>query len=279
MNNPTKEKATRASNSDTPAWLIPLKIAGLAVHLRVAAALQELAVLPVSAACCATRIESTASSSSGMANRVYLHPMVWGSLVLFFVAKSSVFSPGWPLLIWFIMLTVCFLTVMYNFDIFKAGILLVSLVAVFGLAYISNMEWHWNPLRGLAHHIRGLERHVSPPVSTSVACYVFAVLIFAEVVWAWLFNRVELDESYVYEHQVHEEHHARADLCARAQTGNQRPAGTPDPRRRRHRAPHEDRIQTIPERARRVARIGPGDRLDAGLSPQRASRNGTQTPR
>ena len=29
----------------------------------------------------------------------------------------------------------------------------------------------------------------------------FAVLIFAEVAWAWLFNRVELDESYVYEHK------------------------------------------------------------------------------
>ncbi len=25
--------------------------------------------------------------------------------------------------------------------------------------------------------------------------------IAAEVVWAWLFHRVEIDESYVYEHQ------------------------------------------------------------------------------
>ena len=111
------------------------------------------------------------------------------------------------------MLAVCFLTVMYNFDIFKAGVLLVCLVAVFGLAYISNLEWHWNPLRGLAHHIRGLDASVTPGFYV-VACYVFAVLIVAEVVWAWMFNRVELDESYVYEHKFMKSTHARADLRA-----------------------------------------------------------------
>lgn len=46
---------------------------------------------------------------------VYLHPMIWGSLLLFFVVKSGVMGTGWPVLIWFIMLCICFLTVIYNF--------------------------------------------------------------------------------------------------------------------------------------------------------------------
>ena len=59
--------------------------------------------------------------------------MIWGSLVLFFVVKSGLIGAGWPVLIWFIMLCICFLTVIYNFDIFKASILFVSVAAVFGL--------------------------------------------------------------------------------------------------------------------------------------------------
>lgn len=131
---------------------------------------------------------------------VYLHPMTWGSLVLFFVARSGVFAPGWPLLVWFVLLMLCFLTVMYNFDVFKAGVLLVSLVAVFGIAYMSTSEWHWNPLRGIYDHIRGRNASVTPGFYV-VSCYAFVMLIAAEVIWAWLFNRVELDDSYLYEHR------------------------------------------------------------------------------
>jgi hypothetical protein len=129
---------------------------------------------------------------------VYLHPMVWGSLILFFVAKSGVVAAGWPLLVWFILLAICFLTVIYNFDILKTGVLLACLVAVFSLAYISNIEWEWNVFQFLANHVRGLEVSVSPGFYV-VSCYVFAMLIFAELLTAWLFHRVELDESYVYE--------------------------------------------------------------------------------
>jgi hypothetical protein len=131
---------------------------------------------------------------------VYLHPMIWGSLVLFFVAKSEVFTPGWPLLVWFILLAVCFLTVMYNFNIVKAGVLVVCVVAVISLAYVANVEWEWNPLRAVARHIAWLKADVTPGFYIA-ASYVFALLIAAEVIWAWLFNRVEIDESYVYEHR------------------------------------------------------------------------------
>jgi hypothetical protein len=118
--------------------------------------------------------------------------------VLFFVTKSEVFSPGWPLLVWFVMLAVCFLTVMYNFDILKAAILGIALIAVGGIAFFSTIQWHWNPALYLAHHIKNLEAAVTPGFYVASA-YVFLLLIFAEVVWAWMFNRVELDESYVYE--------------------------------------------------------------------------------
>jgi len=129
---------------------------------------------------------------------VYLHPMIWGSVVLFFVVKSGLIGPGWPILIWFIMLCICFLTVIYNFDIFKAGILFVSVAAVFGLAYVSNSEWEWNPLGWVRSYVEGLDVTVSSGFYIASA-WIFAFLISAELVWAWLFNRVELDESYVYE--------------------------------------------------------------------------------
>ncbi len=131
---------------------------------------------------------------------IYLHPMTWGSVVLFFVVKSGVVSPGWPLLIWFVLLAICFLTVIYNFDIFKAGVLLLCLVAVFGLAYISRAEWAWNPLAFVATYVTNLQVTVSEGFYIAAA-WVFALVISAEVIWAWLFNRVELDESYCYEHR------------------------------------------------------------------------------
>ncbi len=129
---------------------------------------------------------------------VYLHPMIWGSVILFFVVKSGVIGAGWPVLIWFVMLGICFLTVIYNFDIFKAAILFVSIVAVFSLAYVSNAQWEWNPLGWVRNYIEHLDVVVSEGFYIASA-WVFALLISAEVIWAWLFNRVELDESYVYE--------------------------------------------------------------------------------
>ena len=129
---------------------------------------------------------------------VYLHPMVWGSLLLYVVVKSDVFTTGWPLLAWFILLAVCFLTVIYNFNIVKAGVLIVCIVAVLSLAYVSNAEWEWNPMSVIADHIKSLQAQVEPGFYI-VASYVFALLISSEVLWAWLFNRVEIDESYVYE--------------------------------------------------------------------------------
>jgi hypothetical protein len=129
---------------------------------------------------------------------VYLHPMVWGSLILFFVTKSSVFPPGWPLLAWFILLSVCFLTVMYNFDILKSGVLLVAVIAVSALAYISKLQFDWNPLSWLYVKVQQLNVSVEPGFYVAAAG-VFALLICGELAWAWLFNRVEIDESYVYE--------------------------------------------------------------------------------
>jgi len=131
---------------------------------------------------------------------VYLHPMIWGSVILFFVTKSGVVGEGWPLFIWFVLLTICFLTIMYNFNILKGAILIVSLVALFGLAYIANSEWDWNPLKIVSQHILWLKAEVSPGFYIASA-YVFSLLICSEVLKSWFFNRVELDESYVYEHR------------------------------------------------------------------------------
>jgi hypothetical protein len=65
---------------------------------------------------------------------------------------------------------------------------------------MATVELAWNPLTAVAAHVRLLDASVSPGFFVAAA-YVFTALISAEVVWAWLFHRVEIDESYVYEHQ------------------------------------------------------------------------------
>jgi hypothetical protein len=131
---------------------------------------------------------------------VYLHPMIWGGFIFAALAKSPWPTEGWVLLSWFTLLFVCFMTIMYNFDVVKTSILLVGLVAVLGLSYIANMELDWNPLKSGLKHIQNLEASVTPGFYV-IGSYIFAMMIAAEIIWAWLFHRVEIDESYVYEHR------------------------------------------------------------------------------
>ena len=130
---------------------------------------------------------------------VYLHPMIWGSFLLYLISFSGL-SAGWLLLFWFTALVVCFLTIMYNFDIVRTAILVTGVTALLGAAYFSTIEWSWNPLVALRDHVSSLQANVSPGFFL-VSGYVFALLITSEIVWSWLFHRVEIDESYVYERQ------------------------------------------------------------------------------
>ncbi len=131
---------------------------------------------------------------------VYLHPMIWGSLILYFVASAGTASTSWLLLYWFIGLLVCFVTVMYNFNVLRTAMLAIGVVALLGVAYISTIELSWNPLAELANHIAGLAADVTPGFYLASA-YFFGALIVSEVIWAWLFHRVEIDEAYIYEHK------------------------------------------------------------------------------
>jgi len=131
---------------------------------------------------------------------IYLHPMIWGSLALFGLTAAGVITAAWALLAWFVALFVCYITILYNFDIIRCSILATGIVAFFGMAHFSTVELAWNPLTAVADHVRLLDASVSPGFFIAAA-YLFTALISAEVVWAWLFHRVEIDESYVYEHQ------------------------------------------------------------------------------
>ena len=131
---------------------------------------------------------------------IYLHPMIWGSLALFGLTAGNVITAGWALLAWFVAFFVCYITILYNFDIIRCSILATGIVAFFGMAHFATVELAWNPLTAVADHIRWLDASVSPGFFVAAA-YVFLTLIAAEVIWAWLFHRVEIDESYVYEHQ------------------------------------------------------------------------------
>ena len=130
---------------------------------------------------------------------VYLHPMVWGSLLLYLFAITETIPAGFVLLAWLAGLAVCYLTIMYNFNVIRTAILAVGMVALFGLAYVATVEFAWNPLTAIAGHVARLEAGVTPGFYI-VTAYLFTALIASEVVWAWLFHRVEIDESYVYEH-------------------------------------------------------------------------------
>lgn len=131
---------------------------------------------------------------------VYLHPMIWGSLLLSLMARNQWVEPQWLLLTWFATLFVCYLAIMYNFNVLRMATLGIGLVALFGMAYVSTVEWSWNPLHALAQHLSAQKATVSAGFYV-VASYVFLLLIASEVIWAWLFHRVEIDESYVYEHR------------------------------------------------------------------------------
>jgi hypothetical protein len=134
---------------------------------------------------------------------VYLHPMIWGGFILAafaYTTDQTSTVAGWILLSWFILLFVCFLTIMYNFDVIKSAVMLVGVIAILGLAYIANMELAWNPLTSGFDKIKYLGASVSPGFYM-VSGFVFALMIASEIIWAWLFHRVEIDESYVYEHR------------------------------------------------------------------------------
>lgn len=131
---------------------------------------------------------------------IYLHPMIWGSLLLYGLTAGGAVGAGWALLIWFVALFLCYVTILYNLDVVRCAVLAVGLIAFFGMAHMATVELSWNPLTAVAAHIRQLDASVSPGFFVAAA-YVFTTLIAAEVLWAWLFHRVEIDESYVYEHQ------------------------------------------------------------------------------
>jgi hypothetical protein len=120
--------------------------------------------------------------------------MIWGSLALFGLTAGGMVTAGWALLVWFAALFVCYITILYNFDIIRCSILATGIVAFFGMAHFATVELAWNPLTAVANHVRLLDASVSPGFFVAAA-YVFTALISTEVVWAWLFHRVEIDES------------------------------------------------------------------------------------
>ncbi len=107
-------------------------------------------------------------------------------------------KPGWLTMVWFISLGVCYMTTMHNFDVLRVAILIVVVLAVLGGSYYATHELELDLLAGVINHLDSLQATVTPGFYL-VSAYFFAGLIVCEVFWAWLFQRVEIDESYVYE--------------------------------------------------------------------------------
>ena len=91
---------------------------------------------------------------------VYMHPMIWGSGILAALSTTAI-NPGWLLLVWFAGLLVCFMTVMYNFDVIRTMVMAIGLVAFFGLAYIATVEFALNPLTAIRQYVIALNPTVS----------------------------------------------------------------------------------------------------------------------
>ena len=107
-------------------------------------------------------------------------------------------KPGWLTMVWFISLGVCYMTTMHNFNVLRVAILIVVVLAVLGGSYYATHELELDLLAGVISHLDSLQATVTPGFYL-VSAYFFAGLIVCEVFWAWLFQRVEIDESYVYE--------------------------------------------------------------------------------
>ena len=107
-------------------------------------------------------------------------------------------KPGWLTMVWFISLGVCYMTTMHNFNVLRVAILIVVVLAVLGGSYYATHELELDLLAGVINHLDSLQATVTPGFYL-VSAYFFAGLIVCEVFWAWLFQRVEIDESYVYE--------------------------------------------------------------------------------
>ena len=91
MNKPATENETRSSQSGTPAWLVPLKVLAWPFAFVWRLLYKNwLSYLFGSVLRDEHRIYSIKFIWYGEC--VYLHPMVWGSLVLSFVAASEVFG-------------------------------------------------------------------------------------------------------------------------------------------------------------------------------------------
>jgi len=131
---------------------------------------------------------------------IYFHPMIWGSLAFFLLAATGWISSGWLLLLWFVGFFICILTILYNINVVRAAVLGIGITAFLTACFFSTVEWSWNPLGALARHVDRIDGSVSPGFFL-LSMYFFTALVIGEVIWAWLFHRVEIDESYVYEHQ------------------------------------------------------------------------------
>ena len=107
-------------------------------------------------------------------------------------------KPGWLTMVWFISLGVCYMTTMHNFNVLRVAILIVVVLAALGGSYYATHELEMDLVAGVIDHLDSLQATVTPGFYL-VSAYFFAGLIVCEVLWAWLFQRVEIDESYVYE--------------------------------------------------------------------------------
>ncbi|MEE3370906.1 MAG: hypothetical protein VX346_16335 [Planctomycetota bacterium] len=107
-------------------------------------------------------------------------------------------KPWWLTMVWFFSLGVCYMTTMHNFNVKRVAVLLVVVLAVLGGSYYATHELDLDLFAGMIAHLDSLEAAVTPSFYL-VSAYFFTGLIVCEVFWAWLFQRVEIDESYVYE--------------------------------------------------------------------------------
>lgn len=130
---------------------------------------------------------------------VYLHPLVWASLLLGCFATAGA-TPEWLILIWFLLVLVVTMTALEDIDIFRAVSLGLLILVVLLAAWVSTLKFAWNPLATVADVFRSLHVAVTPGFYFAVAMGSGAV-VAGPLIYAWLYNRVEIDRAYVMEYR------------------------------------------------------------------------------
>lgn len=112
------------------------------------------------------------------------------------ITAVKVTTSGWFLFSWFVLLVLTYLALMTDVG-WKELMWVIAVVAIIVLgSLLSQLQWQFNPLRGLRDHVRNIDVAVTPGFYLAVA-ELFTGLVCITLLQSWMYRRVKMDKSFV----------------------------------------------------------------------------------